>query len=219
MAELSTGGDGGHKKGGKKRAKKLSTRVDMTPMVDLAFLLLTFFVLTATFNKPKAIRLVLPSIMKEKNRTDPNPPKVKNGLTLFCTKDNKMFFYAGELKNDTELKPLKYDKSELRKLLREKNDFILQRLVSYNNKYAYIDENDPKDSALRKQRNKDFDSLTNHKNALVVIVKNDGEATYKNMMDIIDEIQINQVRSYYIVDDPLLPREKQMLEKAKEKYK
>ena len=64
MADMGESG-GGHEKGGKKRAKKGSTRVDMTPLVDLAFLLLTFFVLTSTFSKPKIMSLVYPAKPKE----------------------------------------------------------------------------------------------------------------------------------------------------------
>ena len=66
MAEVNTGdGGGGHGKHEKKRAKKASTRIDMTPMVDLAFLLLTFFVLTSTFSKPKTMEINFPA--KPKN--------------------------------------------------------------------------------------------------------------------------------------------------------
>lgn len=59
MAEVNTGDGGGHGKHDKKRAKKASTKIDMTPMVDLAFLLLTFFVLTSTFNKAKTMEINL----------------------------------------------------------------------------------------------------------------------------------------------------------------
>jgi biopolymer transport protein ExbD len=90
MAEIAESGGGGHGKGGKKRAKKQSTRVDMTPMVDLAFLLLTFFVLTSTFSKPKSMELSLPA---EPPPGSPPPPEVKKGVTFLLTKDDRIFYY------------------------------------------------------------------------------------------------------------------------------
>jgi biopolymer transport protein ExbD len=69
MAEVSQGGGGGgHKKGGKVRAKKASTKIDMTPMVDLAFLLLTFFMLTTTFNKPQTMEITMPEKPKPEDK-------------------------------------------------------------------------------------------------------------------------------------------------------
>ena len=76
MAEIQPkGGDSG--KGGKKRAKKMSTKIDMTPMVDLAFLLLTFFMLTTTFAKPNVMQLTMP--VKEKN---PEPQRANQNQGL-----------------------------------------------------------------------------------------------------------------------------------------
>src|SRR5436190_22933265 len=93
MAEVSQGGGGGHKKGGKVRAKKSSTRIDMTPMVDLAFLLLTFFILTTTFNKPKTMEVNMP----DKPKTEEEQTKVneKDILNLVLGENNKIYWFIG----------------------------------------------------------------------------------------------------------------------------
>ena len=59
MAELNTGDSGGGK-GGKVRSKKQNSKVDLTAMVDLAFLLITFFMLTTSLSKPQSMDLGLP---------------------------------------------------------------------------------------------------------------------------------------------------------------
>src|SRR6185369_6827875 len=95
MAEIAEGGGGGHK-GGKKRAKKSSTHIDMTPMVDLAFLLLTFFVLTSTFSKPSAMDLIMP-----KNDKTIKPVNVKNILTVVLDKSDTVYYYYSQLDTNT----------------------------------------------------------------------------------------------------------------------
>ena len=81
MADIDVGGDSGHKKGpGVKKAKKLSTRVDMTPMVDLGFLLITFFIFTATMSTPNTMRLTMPK--DEKDPKDLTEVKESAALTI-----------------------------------------------------------------------------------------------------------------------------------------
>src|ERR1700684_3622244 len=99
MGDVDSGGGsgGGHGKHQKKRAKKLSTRIDMTPMVDLGFLLLTFFMLTTTFSQPKVIELTPP--IKSDDKT-----KVQDtlSLTLVLGKNDTVYYYNGSLKLSTD---------------------------------------------------------------------------------------------------------------------
>ena len=60
MAELNTDGGGGKKGSGKVRSKKQNSKVDLTAMVDLAFLLITFFMLTTSLSKPQSMDLGMP---------------------------------------------------------------------------------------------------------------------------------------------------------------
>lgn len=71
MAEIAQDSGGGHKKGGKVRSKKMSTRIDFTPMVDLGFLLITFFMLTTTLAKPQIMALVMPEKDVDIKERDP----------------------------------------------------------------------------------------------------------------------------------------------------
>src|SRR5215470_11394573 len=100
MAQIDGGGDsGGHKKGpGVKKAKRLSTRVDMTPMVDLGFLLITFFIFTTTMSSPKALNLNMPKDTKKEEEL--NKAKESGALTIMLGKDNAVYFYEGQLAPD-----------------------------------------------------------------------------------------------------------------------
>lgn len=208
MAQIDTGGGGGHGKHDKKRAKKLSTRIDMTPMVDLAFLLLTFFVLTSTFSKPKVLRMIFPEKLEKKDNVD--APVVKDGLTIIVGDENKLFYYSGSLKDVTDLTPSDYSKDGLRKVLKERNKWLLNELA----KIQKESDNGPKNDTAFERKITEKLQKAQQDSRFVVLVKHTEGASYKNMIDVVDEFLIAQVGKYFVVDEPLLEEEKKLLSKA-----
>jgi biopolymer transport protein ExbD len=192
MAEIADSGGGGGHKGGKKRAKKGSTRVDMTPMVDLAFLLLTFFVLTSTFSKPKAMSLVYPA--KPKVDQPPKDPQVIFNAMTFLLSEDRIFYYKGAFKQgETQLTETSFGADGVRKLLAEENSFVLKeraRLAEEFSKGNMPDSIFNQKIIKAKQDNK----------ALKVVIKTDTKATCKNFIDLIDELKINQIGTVAPVD-------------------
>src|ERR1044072_8371896 len=120
MADIDvSGGDSGHKKSrGVKKAKKLSTRVDMTPMVDLGFLLITFFIFTTTMSTPSTMALNMPKkVEDEKNQME---IKASNALSIILGKESKgyrrVYYYTGQLEADgSNFKTATFD--EIRKII------------------------------------------------------------------------------------------------------
>lgn len=145
MAEMQGGGDeGGKKKGGKVRSKKTSTRIDMTPMVDLAFLLLTFFVLTSTLSKPKTMEITMPEKPKENDKQpEVNEKKV---LTLVLGANDKIYWYIGITEPKAEV--VNFSKDGVRKVLLQKKSEIRDMIVlikamdeaKYKNMVDILDE-------------------------------------------------------------------------------
>ena len=204
MAEVNTGdGGGGHGKHEKKRAKKSSTRIDMTPMVDLAFLLLTFFVLTSTFNKAKTMEINFPAKPKEKQ----DVIKVKNALTFILTregageKEDGAYYYNGEFyipgnpdgKPPTTLTRTDFSAEGIHKLLLDRNKPVVDAIAKLEERYKKKEIADTTYKRLAVAEKGKFESLT-------VLVKADNKAVYKNVIDVIDELNICNIGKYAVVD-------------------
>ena len=169
---------------------KHAPSIDMTPMVDLAFLLLTFFVLTSTFNKPKSMQLSLPA----KPPPGPPPPEVKNGVTFLLTKDDKIFYYAGQFYSagnekgmpPTQLKETTFDSDGLHKLLMEQNKWAVEEIkgLALKNKNKQLADTAFKRMAV---------DATADPRAITVLIKTDDQATYRNAIDMLDELKICNV--------------------------
>ena len=196
MAELNTDdGGGGGKHGGKVKAKKSSTKIDMTPMVDLAFLLLTFFMLTTTFSKPQAMEINMP--VKDKVE---DPPKIPGNqtLTLLLSDKNRIYYYMGA--DDPNLPPTveytTFASNGIRKLLIDKNKEInktYDKVEALKKEFldGKIDE-----KKYKEEKNK----VVGDKKALIVLIKADELSNYKNLVDILDEMSICNIGRYAIVD-------------------
>lgn len=206
MAE-APGGEGAAPGGGrhqKKRAKKGSTKIDMTPMVDLAFLLLTFFILTTTMYKPSTLQLTFPVPPEEDQPQELD--KVNNALTLFLTKKDQIFYYQNAFKaGETQLSQTNF--KDVEKMLIELNKSTVERI---NELSKQLNE--------KKITEEVYDSLKNEaqkqKDALFVIIKPDKDAKFRNMIDIVDEMDISGIGKY-AVQDTIKPEEQALLDAEK----
>lgn len=203
MAQIQESGGQGD---GKKRAKKQSTQVDMTPLVDLAFLLLTFFVLTSTFSKPKVLRMIFPEKL-EKDNPNVKPPEVKNGLTILLTENDQIYFYNGALNKETEMIRTDYTKKGLRSILVERNAPLIDKLKKLQIELGKANENDTATKNRVEREAKEAQIASK----LVVLVKHSKDATYENVIDVVDEFLITQVAKYFVVDEGLDPMEEELI--------
>src|ERR1044072_1015913 len=132
MAEMDTSSGSHHKKGpGVKKGKKLSTRIDLTPMVDLGFLLITFFMYTTTLAKPKTMQINMPYKDEKLQEKDQSKVKKSTALTILVSKDHRLYTYEGigdDPENPPQLNPIsiKNNTNALRKVIIGKKEMVAQ---------------------------------------------------------------------------------------------
>jgi biopolymer transport protein ExbD len=186
-------------KGGKKKFKKASVHVDMTPMVDLMCILITFFMLTTAFAKPKIMEIVLPEKIKKNENVE--PPKIAKSRTLnvILGPDNKVFWYPGiadDPKNPPPLQETDFSTNGIRKILLDRNRALFKKVSAFNDDVIAGKIDIPRDSVQSAIRQLKRDDDTGP----IVLIKAFEKAKYKNFVDIIDEMSICDVARYTFVD-------------------
>jgi biopolymer transport protein ExbD len=202
MADIDvSGGDSGHKKGpGVKKAKKLSTRVDMTPMVDLGFLLITFFIFTTTMGEPATMALAMPK--DEVDPKDLTEVKESGALTIMLGKNNEVYYYEGQLKSDGS----NFVTSDFKK--------IRDEIIKKKKEVIAAHYHDAACPGIQEKWQKNHPDDPNWKDAckdkdFVVVIKPNSEASYKNTIDALDEMTINNVKRFAMMD--IAPEEDQAI--------
>lgn len=171
MAELNTAAPKGD--GKKVRSKKQNPSVDLTAMVDLAFLLITFFILTTTLSKPQSMDLAMPDKDKREGETDTEAPAWRT-MTIVLGSDDKLAYYIGSIDNPQEedWKPqlTSYGKEGIRQIILDKSEEVKGRVTNPE------------------------------KESLIILIKPSDESNYKNFVDILDEMAITQEKRYAVMD-------------------
>ncbi len=177
MAELDTSG-GGHKKGpGVKKGKKLSTRIDLTPMVDLGFLLITFFMFTTTLAKPKTMEINMPYKDPSMKQEDQNKIKNSVALTILLSKNHRVYYYEGIGDDPSKAPDLK--------------------ITGFNQKNGIRDEIIAKKKMVDELKRA---GGLGPKDETTVLIKPDTTSTYSDLVNILDEMNINDIKVYAIID-------------------
>jgi biopolymer transport protein ExbD len=172
MAEMASPDNGAKKSGKNKvRTKKLSTRVDLTAMVDLGFLLITFFMLATSFNKPKAMEVNKPA--KDESVPADELPEIQQSKTytvLIGTNDKAYCYTASEADTvGTKVDSTDFSRNGFREKLRERQKSVAAQWGSQDE--------------------------------LFVLIKPLPQSDFRNLVNVLDEMAINGIKKYAIVDE------------------
>jgi biopolymer transport protein ExbD len=188
MAELNSQSNNSDKKHNHKRH---STKLDMTPMVDLAFLLLTFFILTTTFNKPAFMELNMPVPGPD------SPINEKNAVTIMVGPQNQLVYYKGMFNQHdlSRFHTTNYSPNGLRAALMDMNKLLIDKISEIEADFSKGILTDSAYMEKVKQVKREYSNQ-----GIIVMIKPTDEARYENIVTIFDEMKICNVVNYSLLD-------------------
>ncbi|MCP9611568.1 ExbD/TolR family protein [Coprobacter tertius] len=191
MAEIEQK-DSGKKKG---KQKKMSIRVDFTPMVDMNMLLITFFMLCTSLSKPQTMEISMPSNDKKITEAEQNKVAASRAITLILGDKDLVYYYTGEpnYEDYTSLKQTTYNADGLRAMLLNRNKEVVEKMKVLKQKK--LDK-----QISEEEYEKEASEIRDSKTAPIVMIKASDESTYKNLIDALDEMHIANISKYAIVD-------------------
>jgi biopolymer transport protein ExbD len=203
------------KSGGKKKAKKHAPHIDMTPMVDLMCLLITFFMLTTAFSKAKVMEINLPERIKNDKPQEAPRISASRTLNIVLGPNDKIYWYPGAVKPEeyNNLPPMsEIDFSSgptgVRQLLLERNRALFKKIDEFKQQVVAGKIQISQDSVA-----KSISHLKKVDNTgPIVLIKAYKKATYGNFVDILDEMSICGIAIYTFV--PIAWYEEKMVETA-----
>ena len=183
------------KKRGKGKQKKMTVRVDFTPMVDMNMLLITFFMLCTTLSKPQTMEISMPSNDKDITEQQKSMVKASQAITLLLGADNKLYYYEGEpnYRDYTSLKETTYGANGLRAVLLQKNAAAVNQVRALKQQKLDLEITDD-------EYKKKISEIKSGKDTPTVIIKATDDASYMNLIDALDEMQICNIGKYVITD-------------------
>lgn len=187
--------DSGSKKKGKgSKQKKMSVRVDFTPMVDMNMLLITFFMLCTSLSKPQTMEISMPS--NDKNITEEQQSKVKasQAITLLLGADDRLFYYEGLPNEDySNLTEISYKPDGLRGMLLKKNAAAVRKVEELKLQKLNL-------KISQDEFDKQLAEIKGGKETPTIIIKALDDSNYMNLIDALDEMQICNIGKYVITD-------------------
>lgn len=203
MAQIDDSGGGGHKKGeSKAKPKKKTILIDFTPMVDLGFLLITFFMLTTTMSKPKTMEINMP-LKEDVPPEERTKFKESQTMTIILGEDNVVHYYFGI--TNPVVDSTNFGKDGIRKILLRENQ-KRNPLADSVDIYKGLIANRLMEKDVAKAN---IARIKAYKDGLIVVIKAKDESTYANLIDILDEMSICNIGRYAVVD--ITPQDLQLL--------
>ncbi|WP_296089354.1 biopolymer transporter ExbD [Alloprevotella tannerae] len=200
--------------GGSKQ-KKMNSRVDFTPMVDMIMLLVTFFMLCTTLQKPQTMQITMPSNKENINDANRSQVAASKAITIMITENRTLYYFKGKPTDDNLVKTT-FGKDGIRAVLMEANSAAQQEKAKLDAKYATMQSSNVQQAEKNKAwYMEQLKEIRNGANTPDVIIKPSDKATYKDLIDVLDEMNICSIGRYVI--DKFAPADQAKVDKLNAK--